>query len=186
MESLMLKSFSAQDSWIPKMSRKPSCFVEQKPRSVSEEFQSNMGNRRRSRSFNNRVQQVVVANPSALTILTWLIDNNAVFPREKVYNCSRKGSPPVAQGCIHRGGIKCNCCGKVYTLSGFEFHVSGKCSRSAAKIFLEDGRSLLDCQIQILYNQMKGFAAGTPERLKVSILFPQELLRFDGSAAKTI
>ncbi|KDP45793.1 hypothetical protein JCGZ_17400 [Jatropha curcas] len=118
-----------------------------------------------------RVQQVVVSTPSHLkprTVLSWLIDNNVVLPRARVHYCSIKGRRPIAEGRITRDGIKCNCCGKVYTLSNFELHVTGKYSRPTSSIFLEDGRSLLDCQMQIIHDEMRNFAAESPEMLKGS------------------
>ncbi|KAJ9189423.1 hypothetical protein P3X46_000719 [Hevea brasiliensis] len=115
-----------------------------------------------------RVQQVVIPNPShqkPRTVLSWLIDNNVVLPREKVHYSTSKGRHPIT-GRINRDGIKCNCCGEVYALSDFEFHVSGKYCRPAISIFLEDGRSLLDCQMQIMHDDIQNFAAEPPERLK--------------------
>ncbi|XP_031743821.1 uncharacterized protein LOC101206451 isoform X2 [Cucumis sativus] len=97
-----------------------------------------------------RVHEVVTPGPShhnPRTVLSWLIDNNMVLPREKVYYCKGKSRQPMAEGRISRNGIKCCCCNKLYTINGFEIHVSGTSSRSAAHILLEDGKSLLDCQI---------------------------------------
>ncbi|KAJ4701619.1 Zinc finger, PHD-type [Melia azedarach] len=85
------------------------------------------------------------------TILSWLIDNNAVLLRAKVHYRGRNG--PLAKGRIGRDGIECDCCGEVFTLSGFEGHAGSQKHRPTANIFLdEDGRSLLDCQKQILGN----------------------------------
>ncbi|KAF5744495.1 hypothetical protein HS088_TW07G00067 [Tripterygium wilfordii] len=106
-----------------------------------------------------RVQQAL--NPSssyhgARTVLSWLIDHNVVLPRTKVYYRGRKDQRPMKVGRITRNGIKCNCCMKVYTLSGFEAHAGSSRHKPSACIFLEDGRSLLDCQLQIKNgNKMK-------------------------------
>ncbi|KAG8642427.1 uncharacterized protein LOC110627951 isoform X2 [Manihot esculenta] len=115
-----------------------------------------------------RVQHIVAPNPShqkPRTILSWLIDNNVVLPRAKVYNYTAKGRHPIT-GRINRDGIKCNCCGEVYGLNNFAFHVSGKYCRPAISLFLEDGRSLLDCQMQIMHRNMQNFAAETLEIFK--------------------
>ncbi|XP_052209044.1 uncharacterized protein LOC127812622 [Diospyros lotus] len=85
------------------------------------------------------------------TILSWLIENNVVLPRSKVHYISRKGGAPMAEGRITREGIKCSCCQKVFTLGKFEIHAGSNNHRPAAHIFLEDGRSLLDCQSQLKY-----------------------------------
>uniref|UniRef100_A0A2N9HPP2 N-acetyltransferase domain-containing protein n=1 Tax=Fagus sylvatica TaxID=28930 RepID=A0A2N9HPP2_FAGSY len=90
-----------------------------------------------------RVQEVVPSSSShqtPRTILSWLIDNNVVLPREKVHYRSIKKNKPMAEGRITRDGIKCSCCQKVFTLAGFEVHAGSKYHRPAASIFLEDGR----------------------------------------------
>ncbi|XP_062017155.1 uncharacterized protein LOC133733544 [Rosa rugosa] len=112
-----------------------------------------------------RVQEVVTptsTHQNPRTVLSWLIDNNVVLPREKVHYCSRKGGPSMAEGKISREGIKCSCCQKVFTLSCFESHAGfnethAGCSnhRPASNIFLDDGRSLLDCQMQIILERRK-------------------------------
>ncbi|CAK9181680.1 unnamed protein product, partial [Ilex paraguariensis] len=55
-------------------------------------------------------------------------------------------------GRITRDGIKCICCQKVFTLSNFEAHSGSTNHRPSANIFLEDGRSLLECQLQLKQN----------------------------------
>ncbi|GMH12709.1 hypothetical protein Nepgr_014550 [Nepenthes gracilis] len=89
------------------------------------------------------------------TVLSWLIDNNVVVPREKVYYCSRKGHLPMAEGKITREGIKCTCCQVVFNLSGFEAHAGSTYRRAAANIFVEDGRSLFECQMQKIRDNLK-------------------------------
>nr|KYP47528.1 Chromodomain-helicase-DNA-binding protein Mi-2 isogeny [Cajanus cajan] len=57
----------------------------------------------------------------------------------------------LGEGKITRDGIKCNCCMKIFSFVGFENHVGGSSTcRPSASIFLEDGRSLLDCQIEMM------------------------------------
>ncbi|KAF3453971.1 hypothetical protein FNV43_RR04413 [Rhamnella rubrinervis] len=75
-------------------------------------------------------------------------DNNVVLPREKVHY--KKDSRPVKEGRITRDGIKCCCCRKVFTLSTFGVHAGSTYNIPAANIFLEDGRSLVDCQMKII------------------------------------
>lgn len=83
------------------------------------------------------------------TVLSWLIDNNVVLPRAKVCYISRKDNHKMAEGRITRDGIRCSCCNNVFTLSKFEAHAGSTYHRPAANIFLEDGRSLLDCQSEM-------------------------------------
>lgn len=83
------------------------------------------------------------------TILSWLIDANVVLPRAKVHYCCKKDGHSMKEGRITRDGIKCICCQNVFTLSKFEAHAGSKCHRPSENIFLEDGRSLLECQWQL-------------------------------------
>ncbi|KAL2488622.1 PHD finger transcription factor [Forsythia ovata] len=83
------------------------------------------------------------------TVLSLLIDNNVVLPRAKVQYRCRKDGRPMAEGRITRDGIKCSCCQKNFTLSNFEAHAGSTNHRPSANIFLEDGRSLVECQLQL-------------------------------------
>uniref|UniRef100_A0A5B7BUP7 PHD finger transcription factor n=1 Tax=Davidia involucrata TaxID=16924 RepID=A0A5B7BUP7_DAVIN len=108
-----------------------------------------------------RARQVVVPSSShhnPRTVLSWLIDNNVVLPRAKVHYCGTKDHHPMAEGRITRDGIKCSCCQKNFTLSKFEAHAGSTYHRPSANIFLDDGRSLLDCQLQLKRdNNMRSF-----------------------------
>ncbi|MED6145964.1 hypothetical protein PIB30_030048 [Stylosanthes scabra] len=128
--------------------------------------QSNGVPRRVLRS-SKRVQKASVPSLShqkPQNVVSWLIDNNILLPRSKV-SYKPKGRHSSAQGRITNDGIKCNCCLKVYSLSGFESHASG-CStrRPAANIILEDGRSLLDCMIKTVEDHMKREAMAKPTK----------------------
>ncbi|CAK9149220.1 unnamed protein product, partial [Ilex paraguariensis] len=100
------------------------------------------------------------------TVLSWLIDNNVVFPRAKVCYRGRKDGCPMAKGRITRDGIKCSCCQKVFTLSKFEAHAGGTNHRPSANIFLEDGRSLLQCQLQLKRNNNQRSVRTEPRGMK--------------------
>ncbi|KAJ4725560.1 PHD zinc finger protein [Melia azedarach] len=117
-----------------------------------------------------RVKQLDIpssSNHNPRTVLSWLIDNNVILPRAKVIYCSAEKHHPKAEGRITREGIKCKCCGKLYTLSGFEYHTGSKYGNPASHIYLEDGRSLLDCQLQLLkYSNIRNFIGEPDNRLK--------------------
>ncbi|KAJ0021518.1 hypothetical protein Pint_32523 [Pistacia integerrima] len=98
-----------------------------------------------------RVKTPTLSNHNPRTLLSWLIDNNVILPRAKVTYRTRKTRRPNAEGRITREGIRCNCCGKVYTLGGFEIHAGSTLCSPASNIFLEDDeRSLLECLLQVL------------------------------------
>ncbi|XP_068497933.1 uncharacterized protein [Phaseolus vulgaris] len=99
-----------------------------------------------------------------LNIPSYLIDSNIILPRSKVYYNTKGRHRKVrtlGEGKINRNGIKCNCCLKIYSFAGFEKHVSGSSTcRPSASIFLDDGKSLLDCQIQMMQSQKTREAIG--------------------------
>ncbi|XP_010535368.1 PREDICTED: uncharacterized protein LOC104810704 [Tarenaya hassleriana] len=98
-----------------------------------------------------RVQQVITPrsmHQSPHSILSWLINNNVVLPRANIRCHQNIDMSLIKQGKITCEGIKCNCCRKIFTVSSFEVHAGGTSWRPAANIFLDDGRSLLDCQVE--------------------------------------
>ncbi|PSR86176.1 Increased DNA methylation like [Actinidia chinensis var. chinensis] len=118
-----------------------------------------------------RARHVVVASSSyqnPKTVLSWLIENNVILPREKVRYLRRMDRHPMAEGRINRDGIKCNCCQGVFTLSKFESHAGSTYHSPAANIFLEDGRSLLDCQSQLKCRNRKKNSMTKPHEMKRS------------------
>ncbi|CAK7347425.1 unnamed protein product [Dovyalis caffra] len=80
------------------------------------------------------------------SVLSWMIDNNLVSLGANVSYRRSKARSALTRGKITRDGIECNCCQKIFTLTGFESHAGSTKHRPAANILLEDGRSLLDCQ----------------------------------------
>ncbi|XP_020235260.1 uncharacterized protein LOC109815079 [Cajanus cajan] len=104
-----------------------------------------------------RVQKVSVPSllhQKPLNVMSCLIDSNIILPRSKVYYKEKsryREVPTLGEGKITHDGIKCNCCMKIFSFVGFENHVGGSSTcRPSASIFLEDGRSLLDCQIEMM------------------------------------
>ncbi|XP_058075045.1 uncharacterized protein LOC131223614 isoform X2 [Magnolia sinica] len=101
------------------------------------------------------------------SVLSWLIDNDVVLPRQKVCYMQGKDRHVVAEGRITREGIKCKCCKKVYSLTGFEVHAGSSNHRPSAHIFLQDGRSLLQCQMQVVRDgKLKGLRSDPDARMK--------------------
>ncbi|KAL5742144.1 hypothetical protein ACOSP7_028876 [Xanthoceras sorbifolium] len=118
-----------------------------------------------SRDDQNPVQPTTVQRLSkrvrhtSPSVLSRLIESNVVPLMAKVYYRGRGGQGRLAEGCITHDGIKCNCCNKVFQLSAFEVHAGSKNHRPAANIFLEDGRSLVDCQRQVVCNSKTSSAS---------------------------
>ncbi|XWS25513.1 hypothetical protein CRYUN_Cryun27aG0074600 [Craigia yunnanensis] len=97
-----------------------------------------------------RVREGPLPTRNPRTVLSWLIDNNVVSILEKVYYRNKPGNP-LKKGRITRGGIQCDCCFRVFTLTAFEVHAGSVNHRPSANIILDDGsgRSLSDCQRQV-------------------------------------
>ncbi|WOG95749.1 hypothetical protein DCAR_0415076 [Daucus carota subsp. sativus] len=115
---------------------------------------SNAVSRRVSRSL-RRVHPGVVPPFSKCepqNVLSWLIDNNKFLPKSKVHYRGRENDCQIAEGRVTRYGITCSCCQDTFSLSSFEAHAGNKCNRPSANIYLEDGRSLLKCQMQLKYD----------------------------------
>ncbi|KAL4204098.1 hypothetical protein AMTRI_Chr01g130520 [Amborella trichopoda] len=89
-----------------------------------------------------------------LGVFSWMIDNKALLLRQSVCFLSEKDGHVMARGWITRKGIMCKCCKQVYSPSGFGAHAGGgsraKQKGLSACIFLQDGRSLLQCQSELL------------------------------------
>ncbi|CAA7032311.1 unnamed protein product [Microthlaspi erraticum] len=116
-----------------------------------------------------RVQRVITPvsrNHSPRSILSWLIDNNVVLPRENIRCRNQKDHTVRKEGKLTREGIKCSCCRRTFSISGFKVHADGGSCRAAANIFLDDGRSLLECQVEA-YNTRK--KAQPPDILKMKL-----------------
>ncbi|ERN05280.1 hypothetical protein AMTR_s00007p00138750 [Amborella trichopoda] len=85
--------------------------------------------------------------PCIRTVFSWMIDHNVILPREKLsYYVDGEDSCVKGKARVSREGIKCNCCSEVYGIADFEAHVK----THSTQIFVEDGRSLYDCQRQML------------------------------------
>ncbi|KAK9153968.1 hypothetical protein Sjap_001448 [Stephania japonica] len=98
-------------------------------------------------------------------VLSLLIDHDIILPRTKVYCVSKTEQLRLAEGWIHSHGIKCKCCQKLFGLSSFVMHAGSNCRRPSESLFLEDGRSLLQCQSQLRQGYMlKSFGTTTGEQ----------------------
>lgn len=155
-DRLLLKQSSARSS----VCEKP---IKSKARPSLSGCRRDLGSRFSSRvtRFSRRSQGTVVETPgqhAAKTVLSLLIDNDMVLPRQKVRYVRRSDGRVLMEGWITRDGIRCKCCALVYTLSNFEAHAGSSQRRPSANIFLQDGRSLLDCQMQMIHrNKPQGF-----------------------------
>lgn len=93
-------------------------------------------------------------SPNPKTVLSWLIDEKTISGGDKVYYRIRRNSEAWGEGWVSHHGIRCRCCNTVFTLRGFSLHVGNTHQRAASSIFLEDGRSLLDCQTKLLHDKL--------------------------------
>ncbi|GAB2285726.1 hypothetical protein Dimus_020163 [Dionaea muscipula] len=104
------------------------------------------------------VLSINLSHPNPRSILSWLIDNNVVLPMATVYYRIQKDRPPMAEGRITRDGIKCSCCEKLFSITNFEVHAGSSRRKPSASIFVEDGRSLIECQMETMCDSHEGFS----------------------------
>lgn len=82
------------------------------------------------------------------TVLSWLMDKGILKENEPVSYINRKDGHVMKKGHVTREGVICDCCKDVFTLSNFEAHAGSKLHRPSANTFLDDGRSISDCQLE--------------------------------------
>ncbi|RZC84130.1 hypothetical protein C5167_046919 [Papaver somniferum] len=80
-----------------------------------------------------------------LTILSWLIDSGVLAENTKVVYRIGKDQRITLTGKITRGGIWCNCCRMVLSLSKLEFHAGSNLRQPWKNICLISGKSLMKC-----------------------------------------
>jgi hypothetical protein len=113
---------------------------------------------------------------SSRTLLSVLMDKKILMRRDmKKVTCTRaaRGSPPLKRGVITSDGlIRCECCNKAFTVAEFDAHSSSSTTTSGPgwgrNVFLEDGRSLAQCLIQLRKKSMVGSSSmGLGVRVRV-------------------
>ncbi|KAI3939152.1 hypothetical protein MKX01_002020 [Papaver californicum] len=80
-----------------------------------------------------------------LTILSWLIDSGVLDENTKMVYRKEKDQRITLTGRITRGGIWCNCCRMVLSLSKFEVHAGSNIHQPWKNIWLISGKSLMQC-----------------------------------------
>ncbi|KAF8019886.1 hypothetical protein BT93_G0546 [Corymbia citriodora subsp. variegata] len=81
------------------------------------------------------------------TILAWMIDLGTVLDKGKVQYLHPEKMQTKLGGTITRDGIICDCCDKVITVSEFEAHAGSNLGQPLENIYLENGMSMLQCQL---------------------------------------
>ncbi|KAL8208629.1 hypothetical protein R6Q57_008041 [Mikania cordata] len=139
-------------------------------KSTDEETENSSRKSRVLRSSKRAREDISPMHQTPRTVLSWLIDNSVIVPRTKVLYRCRKDGHTMKEGRVTRDGIKCGCCQMVFSVSKFESHAGSTYRRPSANIFLEDGRSLLDCQLQLKSDQNARLCKTESHRLKGSRL----------------
>ncbi|CAL0306136.1 unnamed protein product [Lupinus luteus] len=96
----------------------------------------------------------VEKNVEKHTVLCWMVDMGTIQPNDKVYYKDENKSV-LLDGIITRGGIRCNCCHGIVTISEFETHSGSKNSDPLKNICLEGGVSLLQSMLEA-WNKQDG------------------------------
>jgi hypothetical protein len=82
------------------------------------------------------------------TVLAWMIDLGSVPLDGKVQYLKRRKTRTVLKGKITTDGIQCDCCGETFAILDFESHAGSKSCQPLKNICLENGHSLLQCQLE--------------------------------------
>ncbi|CAO2815464.1 unnamed protein product [Amaranthus hypochondriacus] len=99
------------------------------------------------------------------TVLSWLIDKNAVLVREKVIYYRNGEDKPAAEGRITGSGIICSCCTNIYTLSGFKDHAGCNSHQPATNLyFCRDKKFLFQRQLDVMRDNVRNFPKKPLER----------------------
>ncbi|XP_023740984.1 uncharacterized protein LOC111889083 isoform X1 [Lactuca sativa] len=80
-------------------------------------------------------------------LISWLIDSGMVSVGEKVEYKNLRRTRVMQEGWITEDGIHCGCCSKLVTVLRFELHAGSKLGQPLKNIFIQSGRSLMECQI---------------------------------------
>jgi len=79
------------------------------------------------------------------TLFAWMIDLGTVLLNAKVHYKAPEDKSAALDGKITGDGIHCGCCDKVITISEFEVHAGRKFGDPLQNIYVEEGKSLLQC-----------------------------------------
>jgi len=83
------------------------------------------------------------------SILSWLMDVGMLVENQKLRYMHRKKELGL-DGWVTSEGVLCGCCKTIVTLSMFEAHCGSKLHRPCANIYVEDGRTLTELQMEAL------------------------------------
>ncbi|KAJ6405641.1 hypothetical protein OIU84_013572 [Salix udensis] len=82
------------------------------------------------------------------TVLAWMVDLGSVPLDGKVQYLKRRKTRMVLKGKITTDGIRCDCCSETFAILDFESHAGSKSCQPLKNICLDNGHSLLQCQLE--------------------------------------
>ncbi|KAK9092858.1 hypothetical protein Syun_027769 [Stephania yunnanensis] len=96
-----------------------------------------------------------LSSSGARTVLSWLIDVGVVSLHDVIlYRCP-KDNTVTKDGWITKGGIHCNCCDEVLSVSEFKVHAGFKLHKPCLNLFMESGKSFTLCQLEAWSTEYK-------------------------------
>ncbi|CAK8579335.1 unnamed protein product [Lathyrus sativus] len=101
-----------------------------------------------SKVFEKREEALKVITREGCTFISWMVKNRVLVPGTNVF--CRGWNNIVKIGRIVFDGIICDCCRDNFNIIEFESHAGCIRNSPSTSIMLEDGRSLLECQIEAL------------------------------------
>lgn len=121
-------------------------------------------------------------NNARKNLLSWLIAAGALVKDQKLIYL-HKGKKDLGHGWVTAEGVLCGCCSEILTLSNFEAHCGSKLHRPCANIFVHDGKSLTDLQMEVFKkeNESVGLDAFSSSKGAGRRRRPQKLKKMDVS-----
>ncbi|KAL2944501.1 Increased DNA methylation 1 [Bienertia sinuspersici] len=89
------------------------------------------------------------------TILGWLISAGAIFINQAVQYLDPKDDTVVKEGHVTKGGILCNCCNEVFSVSKFKIHAGFNQNRPCSNLYVGSDKSYTLCQLQAWSDEYK-------------------------------
>ncbi|XP_057519575.1 uncharacterized protein LOC130800195 [Amaranthus tricolor] len=102
---------------------------------------------RRSNQGSSSESNEALAPIGKHSILAWMIDLGTIKLDGKVHYLKCSKTKSVFEGSISRDGIRCFCCKEIMSVYEFENHAGINLCKPYENMYLENGSSLLQCQL---------------------------------------
>ncbi|KAL8160673.1 hypothetical protein V2J09_002210 [Rumex salicifolius] len=106
----------------------------------------------------NSAEEKFMAISGKHSILSWMIECGVIPSGGKVHY--RRRAKVLLEGSITKDGILCSCCSKLYSVVQFEAHAGNRSCSMYQNLYLDNGSSLLQCQMESWNKQEESIRLG--------------------------